>query len=375
MIIKKRFIIALELFLCSALMEDYSHLHMYDGSDFLVVVSSSLFVDKSLFIKHFLDNTKTGDGILILTPGKFGKTTSLNMIKRFLSINIDEKGNVKELEETSNYNVFRNNNLDAYKLNGFFKKYFGKYPVISIDYKALSETSSYDEFIETLKLLFFKTYRDHAYLLYDSNQWTMKNENDGLTREKLKLYMSKMTIEKLNLSDIMTGFNFLCQVLNERFGRGVIVLIDNFDAFVESPLFSRNPNISSVFKDVNSDLLRCDSVERSLIMGRGCESGSSPEIFLPANIRTTTQAWPYFGLSIAELEELLRHVVRRPEAREKAMNKILHRDSFGNTRSCTVAADNDKPVAKQMCCFESLMEYFKHEEANDYPAYEEYDFK
>ncbi|KAG8314691.1 hypothetical protein J6590_087082 [Homalodisca vitripennis] len=374
MIIKKQFIIALELFLCSALMEDYSQLHMYDGSDFLVVVSSSLFVDKSLFIKHFLDNTKTGDGILILTPRKFGKTTCMNMVKRFFSINTDEKGNIKELEETSNYNVFRNNNLDAYKLNDFFKKHFGKYPVLLIDYKALSETSSYDDFIETLKLLLMKTYRDHAYLLHDSNQWSMKNENNGITREKLKLYMSKMTIEKLHLSDIKTGFKLLCQVLNEQFGRRVIVLMDNFDAFVESSLFSRNPNISSVFKDVNSDLLRCESVERSLVMGRGCELGSSPELFLPANIRTTTQAWPYFGLSVAELEELLRHVVRRPEAREKAMHRILHRDSCSNTRSCTVAADNDRPVAKQMYCFESLMEYFKHEEANDYPAYVEYDF-
>ena len=67
-----------------------------------LVTNSSIFVDKSLFIKEIIeDSTKT---ILITMPRRWGKSLNLDMLKRFLSIeeqNLQQKEFNKKIFEQS----------------------------------------------------------------------------------------------------------------------------------------------------------------------------------------------------------------------------------------------------------------------------------
>ncbi|KAG8269910.1 hypothetical protein J6590_096760, partial [Homalodisca vitripennis] len=163
------------------------NIHIYDGADFEEVTKTTLFVDKSLLIKRIFDNTKHGSGILIQTPSKFGKSTNLNMVKRFFEINLDDKGNIITSEDTKNYKIFRNNYLNIYKMRQFFDRHFGKYPVVFIDYKPLSKVVT----VEQMLAVFFRevmseTFSPHKYLLNDPYLWQHNRTLSWIDRDKFE---------------------------------------------------------------------------------------------------------------------------------------------------------------------------------------------
>eukprot|EP00158_Paraphelidium_tribonemae_P003187 Partr_v1_DN25943_c0_g2_i4_m68531 len=54
-----------------------------------IIEKDALFIDKSLFIKEFMnDGSKV---VAILRPRRFGKSTNLSMLKSFLSMNAQSK--------------------------------------------------------------------------------------------------------------------------------------------------------------------------------------------------------------------------------------------------------------------------------------------
>ena len=62
------------------------------GGDFgKLVKESSIFVDKSLFVKEIIQDAS--EVILITMPRRWGKSLNLDMLKRFLSIEVDKEGN------------------------------------------------------------------------------------------------------------------------------------------------------------------------------------------------------------------------------------------------------------------------------------------
>lgn len=67
------------------------------SSDFIEVVKSSAYVDKTYLIVVFLNiNEKV---TLISCPRRFGKSTNLSMIKTFLRINVDLNGNIIDKQQ------------------------------------------------------------------------------------------------------------------------------------------------------------------------------------------------------------------------------------------------------------------------------------
>ena len=57
------------------------------------------FVDKSMFIKEFLA-ASSGKVVLITRPRRWGKSLNMDMLKRFLSIEVDEQGAPLPQEES-----------------------------------------------------------------------------------------------------------------------------------------------------------------------------------------------------------------------------------------------------------------------------------
>ncbi|MEN0016681.1 MAG: AAA family ATPase, partial [Bacteroidota bacterium] len=122
-------------------------------------IDSDVFVDKSLFIQEFLEGS-VGKVTLITRPRRWGKTINMDMLQRFLAIEVDEQGKPLPREQCLNQKLFAGGEIivrpktckvkqlaplkivqqHPYLVSG----HQGKYPVISIGFKDVTG-SSYEE--------------------------------------------------------------------------------------------------------------------------------------------------------------------------------------------------------------------------------------
>ena len=70
-----------------------------------LLLTNSVFVDKSMFIQEFLEESG-GKVELITRPRRWGKSLNMDMLKRFLSIEVDEQGAPLPQEESLNRKLF-----------------------------------------------------------------------------------------------------------------------------------------------------------------------------------------------------------------------------------------------------------------------------
>ncbi|MEN0016524.1 MAG: AAA family ATPase, partial [Bacteroidota bacterium] len=121
-----------------------SHFHQ-------LLLKSDVFVDKSLFIKEFLE----GEGLvsLITRPRRWGKSLNMDMLKRFLSIEVDNQGNPVPQEKSLHRKLFTGGEigldpgdtklLKPLKISNYpaAMKRQGQYPVISLGFKDVKGSS------------------------------------------------------------------------------------------------------------------------------------------------------------------------------------------------------------------------------------------
>ncbi|KAL9654521.1 hypothetical protein ABK040_006586 [Willaertia magna] len=94
-----------------------------------------LYFDKTLFIKHALENKKGGFPTLILRPRRFGKSFNLGMLKSF--VDIKQKENLFENTEIENYPVI-------------YKNHYKQHPVILLSFN-FKRFSNYETFIKAVQ--------------------------------------------------------------------------------------------------------------------------------------------------------------------------------------------------------------------------------
>jgi hypothetical protein len=110
------------------------------------------YIDKTLFIKEFLENR--GAVTLITRPRRFGKTLNMSMLKYFFDVNIDSKTLFDGLKIMEHKDVV--------------EKHLNKYPVVFLTLKNV-ELSTYQSSIERIKFLISGSYRQNRYL-YESDR-------------------------------------------------------------------------------------------------------------------------------------------------------------------------------------------------------------
>ena len=76
-----------------------------DNFDDLLLLQGNVFVDKSMFIKEFLE-ASSGKVVLITRPRRWGKSLNMDMLQRFLSIEVDDQGAPLPQEESLNRKLF-----------------------------------------------------------------------------------------------------------------------------------------------------------------------------------------------------------------------------------------------------------------------------
>lgn len=79
---------------------------IYTGTDDFaeLLLKSNVWIDKSLFIKEFLES---GSKVVLITrPRRWGKSINIDMLKRFLAIEVDDKGQPLPKEKCIHHKLF-----------------------------------------------------------------------------------------------------------------------------------------------------------------------------------------------------------------------------------------------------------------------------
>ena len=287
-----------------------------------LVTNSSIFVDKSLFIKEIIeDSTKT---ILITMPRRWGKSLNLDMLKRFLSIeeqNLQQKEFNKKIFEqsiktnfdktksqldisTTQIKITDENIIGQTKVIDSLELQ-GQYPVIFIDFKDC-KGSNFEDVAKKLQRKIVETIEKFGYL--DLSQ---------------KTYSGKITIgqkynelfDQIRLGNFDTAVKELSTLLYAHHGKKVWILIDEYDAAVNKAYLEFNDEeakqVSELFRGIFESALKGNNnLEKGVLTGvqyivkSGMLSGlNNLSKYNIINFKYSQ----YYGINQEEMNDLMQH--------------------------------------------------------------------
>ncbi|MEO1219380.1 MAG: AAA family ATPase, partial [Bacteroidota bacterium] len=202
-----------------------------------LLLESDLFVDKSLFIKEFLE--RGNEVSLITRPRRWGKSLNMDMLKCFLTIEVDDQGIPLSQEQSVNRKLFVGGDIVIRSSTGKVRQlpalkiaqqcpelisdYQGKYPVISIGFKDI-EGSSCQEIEEGVRDRIAELYRQYDYI--ERYLQALGTTLGDTQQEKLCRYMRG----NFSQVELKSSLRFLSELLHKYFGKEVYILIDEYDA-------------------------------------------------------------------------------------------------------------------------------------------------
>uniref|UniRef100_A0A1B6EEM5 AAA-ATPase-like domain-containing protein n=1 Tax=Clastoptera arizonana TaxID=38151 RepID=A0A1B6EEM5_9HEMI len=191
----------------------------FEQNDFEGAVKSEAFVDKTEFIKEFFKHKF----ILFTAPKRFGKTINLDMLYRFSALNVSSSGSVVPRENTDNFKLFTENNVEIYKDKTFFNLHFGRYPSIYFHFGNLWGRS-FRDFIFDFKTLIGDLYSTYPFFATSLS---------GTKLDRYLLHFDAAKMVKSSLSELVRSGRFLTRLLSRFFNKKVFVFIDELDGVVQ----------------------------------------------------------------------------------------------------------------------------------------------
>ncbi|MGL5381253.1 AAA family ATPase [Clostridium sp.] len=178
-------------------------------SDFKKIIdSNNYFVDKTLIIKEFLEDS--GEIVLIPRPRRFGKTLNMSILKYFL-------------EKSKEDRRYLFNGLKIEKETEIMKNQ-GKYPVIYMTFKD-EKHNDYEGFIESFKFRVSSVYKSFYYIF------------DSLSFDEDKDYYMNIINRKASIKELEIALYKLSEYLNNYYNEKVILLIDEYDTPIHHSYF------------------------------------------------------------------------------------------------------------------------------------------
>jgi len=164
-----------------------------------IIFGNYRYVDKSLFIKEFID---TGAKVTFIPrPQRSGKTTNLSMLKYFF-----------EKTEEAHIDLFSNLAISKYPE---YMKHQGQYPVVFLTFKC-NDCTIWNDCFEKIKQVIGKEFERHTYLLESPILLSyQKQEYEQIMNGTASQLVYELSLEKL--------ITYLAQY----YQREPIVLIDN----------------------------------------------------------------------------------------------------------------------------------------------------
>ena len=169
----------------------------------LIIKNNYRWVDKSLFIKEFLDIRVQVPAIL--RPRRFGKSLNLTMLRAFLSLGAKEED-------------FRNMNIYNYKKA---MSHCGKYPVIYVSFKDVIQDTWQDTYAAAWEQI---------------SEMVMRHQHEitleiGEFQKKMKVTFGPGEPPSLK-GTAASVMEWLSMTLFKKYNKEVIILVDEYDAFL-----------------------------------------------------------------------------------------------------------------------------------------------
>ena len=172
-------------------------------SDFKMLrVRDNYFIDKSLFIKHIIDNQSSVASIT--RPRRFGKTLNMSMLKYYFDITAKDS---KELFE----------GLKIMEQGEKYTSKLGAYPCIYCTLKN-AKGQTYEEMLLLINKEIAKVFSNFTEILKSKKMLDIEKE---MFNRILKL--------EANEVEISNSIKFLMRLLNNEYEKPVILLLDEYD--------------------------------------------------------------------------------------------------------------------------------------------------
>lgn len=206
-----------------------------------IITNHCFYIDKTDFIREWWESRD--DVTLITRPRRFGKTLNMSMVEQFFSVEYQDcRPLFQELSIWTH---------EAYR------ELQGTYPVISLSFARVKETSYADtreKICEILRNLFIK--------------YSFLKDSDILT-DADRAYFDRILAPEISNSDATSALYQLSDYLNRYYGKKVIILLDEYDtpmqeAFVDGYWEELVPFTRSLF---NSAFKTNPWLERGIMTG------------------------------------------------------------------------------------------------------------
>ncbi len=177
---------------------------------FVPAAREAVVIDKTMLIADVIDSGYAAT--LFCRPRRFGKTLNMTMMKAFFEIPPASDPNARDLAP-----LFEG--TDVWEADGGrYREHQGAYPVVYISFNTVKKYTWFDSF-EAIKELVRSEYARHAYV----EDLAVLTESDaGLFR--------RIVSNAATDADYSMSLMALCRMLSQYHGRGVVVLIDEYDA-------------------------------------------------------------------------------------------------------------------------------------------------
>ena len=179
-----------------------------------LIENDCYYVDKTPFIRTVFKENKA-DVMLITRPRRFGKTLTMSTFYDFLSLNIENPGDVSLQEKW-----FKDTKI--FEDREFCSKYMGRFPVIFLTLKSVAFDNFNDSYSELARVINSMAL-NFSYLRYSSELETEEKES----------FQNLLTFKHLrdisNISDLTGSLVTLTNLLYKHHKICPILLIDEYD--------------------------------------------------------------------------------------------------------------------------------------------------
>ena len=240
------------------------------------------YVDKSGLLEELLTK-KTAEVTLITRPRRFGKTLGMSMLESFFDIRKDSRKLFEGLEIT--------------KQQDLCEKWMNQYPTVFVSFRqvdGLNFDSAYDMFT----LVISDLYKRHLYLL-----------NSDQISEYDKAIAKQLVLGDASVKDTKGSLLLLTRLLQQHYGKPVILLIDEYDVPVAK---ANSHGYYYEMLDVMKGLMQALKDNQSLLFAviTGCLKIAKESIFTGTNnfvsdTITDSRLSEYFGFVQDEVNQIV----------------------------------------------------------------------
>ena len=263
------------------------------------------YIDKTVLISELL-KTASNKVTLITRPRRFGKSLGMSMLENFFDIRKDSKALFEGLKICQN--------------QALCDEWMNQYPTISISFSrvfGLNYTKAYD----LLTMVIAELFNKHLYLIQDGKgtdfeKSTFKHLADGCASEK----------------EIKSSLLLLTSMMQEYYGKPVILLIDEYDVPVEK---ANNNGYYEEMLDTMKNLMQAlkDNQALKFAVVTGCLKIAKESIVTGTNnfvseTITSSRLNECFGFVQSEVNQILKDAGIEDKA--EIMKKWYDGYHFGN---------------------------------------------